>query len=144
MFGEALRATDCDCGVQLEAAVKAICAEGGIITYAWEEGRGLGIAGKLRAIALQQSKGIDTAEAFRILGHPPEPRSFDNHVAALRLVHDGTQVRLASANPAKVAALARAGFEVVERLTLEIPTTPERASYLEEKTTSLGHLRCDP
>ena len=141
VFGEGLRAVDCDCGVQLEASVRLICQDGGIITYAWEEGRGLGIAAKLDAIALEQGRGIDTAEAFRLMGQPREPRTFDNHVAALRTLFAGDSVRLASRNGAKVEALGRAGIKVVELLQLDTPSTPERERYLSSKIAALGHLR---
>lgn len=141
VFGEGVRATDCDCGAQLEAAVSAILESGGVITYAWEEGRGAGIAEKMKAIALQQVEGIDTAEAFQKLGHQPEPRNFKNHVAALQKVFRGGQVRLASANPRKVEALRRAGIEVVERVLLEIPLPMEREEYLKSKIAALGHLK---
>lgn len=140
VFGEGLRAKDCDCGAQLDAAVKAICDDGGVLTYAWEEGRGAGIARKLDAIALQQEKGIDTREAFEELGMPIEPRNFDNHVAALRMVFDGSEVRFASRNPAKIAALKRAGIEVSERITLETEMTRERVEYLAKKLPALGHI----
>jgi GTP cyclohydrolase II len=140
VFGESLGALDCDCGVQLEAAVKAVASEGGVITYAWEEGRGLGISAKLRAIALQQASSIDTAEAFARLGHEREPRRFENHIEALRLVHPTGPIRLASSNPAKIRALEAAGFEVLDRVNLPIPETPERLAYLAEKRAVLGHL----
>lgn len=140
VFGEGLRARDCDCGVQLDAAVRAICKDGGVITYAWEEGRGAGIARKLDAIALQQEKGIDTREAFEELGMPVEPRNFDNHVVALRMVFAGSKVRIASRNPAKIAALMRAGIGVTERIVLETQMTGERAEYLARKLPALGHI----
>jgi GTP cyclohydrolase II len=140
VFGEGFRAVDCDCGVQLEAALELICRDGGVLTYGWEEGRGLGIAAKLEAIAIQQEKGVDTAEAFRLLGHSPEPRSFDNHVQALRTVFEGDAIKLVSRNAAKIGALSRAGISVVDRIVLEIPSTPEREAYLKQKTSALGHL----
>lgn len=140
VFGEGIKAKDCDCGVQLDAAVKAICDDGGVVTYAWEEGRGAGIARKLDAIALQQEKGIDTAQAFEELGMQIEPRNFDNHVAALRKVFDGSEVRFASRNPAKLAALQRAGIGVSERITLETEMTGERVEYLASKLSALGHI----
>lgn len=140
VFGEGIRAKDCDCGVQLDAAVKAICDNGGVLTYAWEEGRGAGIARKLDAIALQQEKGFNTRQAFEELGMPSEPRNFDNHVAALRTVFSGSQVRFASRNPAKIAALARAGIELSERITLDIEMTGEREEYLAKKLPALGHI----
>ncbi|UAK25277.1 hypothetical protein K8P63_03535 [Sphingomonas nostoxanthinifaciens] len=140
VFGEGLRAKDCDCGVQLDAAVKAICDSGGVMTYAWEEGRGAGIARKLDAIALQQEKGVNTGQAFEELGMPIEPRDFDNHVIALRKVFDGFEVRFASRNPAKIAALGRAGIGVSERITLETEMTDERVGYLASKLPALGHI----
>lgn len=140
VFGEGLRATDCDCGEQLIAAIKTVCEEGGVITYAWEEGRGAGIARKLEAIALEQERALNTANAYKMLGLEPEPRTFENHVAALRLVFSGTKVRLASRNPAKIAALHRAGIDVIERITLRTPMTEERTEYLAAKLPALGHF----
>lgn len=140
VFGEAFRAVDCDCGAQLEAFLKLIADVGGVATYGWEEGRGVGIVNKIRAMALQQAKNIDTAEAFRQLGHDPEPRDFKNHIAALRSVFDGNRIRVASSNPKKLEVLAKAGFEVVERVKLDIPMTEGRKRYLEEKRAALGHL----
>jgi GTP cyclohydrolase II len=138
-FGEGIGATDCDCGVQLEAAVEAIVRDGGFVTYAWEEGRGIGIVKKMAALALQQTEGLDTAQAFDRLGYPPEPRRFSNHVAALRQIFDGPAIRLASANPAKEAALAGAGIKVAERIKLTVPLTSERATYIAGKVLALGH-----
>jgi len=138
-FGEGIGATDCDCGVQLEAAVEAIVRDGGFVTYAWEEGRGIGIVKKMAALALQQAEGLDTAQAFDRLGYPPEPRSFANHVAALRQIFDGPTIRLASANPSKEAALAKAGIAVTERIKLTVPLTSERANYIAGKVLALGH-----
>lgn len=140
VFGEGLSALDCDCGVQLDAAVKAICESGGVITYAWEEGRGVGIAKKLDAIALQETKGINTAEAFRELGCDPEPRDFVNHVKALQLVFSGEKVVIGSRNPRKIAALESAGFKIVERVDWETPMTEEREAYLDSKISALGHI----
>jgi GTP cyclohydrolase II len=140
VFGEGLHATDCDCGVQLQAATALVCREGGVLTYAWEEGRSLGIEKKMDAIALQQAEGIDTAEAFARLGMPAEPRTFENHVSALRMVFAGRKVRLASRNKAKIEALARAEIEVTERIDLDVPLTPERSSYLASKIAALGHI----
>ncbi len=110
------------------------------MTYAWEEGRGAGIARKLDAIALEQEKGIDTGQAFEELGMPIEPRNFDNHVVALRKVFGGSKVRFASRNPAKIAALERAGIGVSERIALETEMTGERVRYLASKLPALGHI----
>ena len=100
----------------------------------------MGIAKKLDAIALQDSQGLNTAEAFKAIGCKPEPRDFKNHIAALRLVFSGTEVRLGSRNPHKIAALETAGFRVSERFTPETKSTDERQAYLASKIAALGHL----
>lgn len=142
VFGEAFHAVDCDCGAQVTAALNLICREGGILVYAWEEGRGAGIADKLRAIALQQTTGISTADAFRRLGREPDPRTFQAHIAALRRVLTSTSIKVASANPQKIAALEDAGY-AVERVKLEVEMTPQREAYLRHKREHLGHINDD-
>lgn len=142
VFGESFHAVDCDCGAQLDAARKLILAEGGFLIYAWEEGRGVGIVDKLRAISLQQTRDLTTAQAFASLGYPPEPRTFADHISALRMVFGGTRIKLASSNPLKISALEAAGYSV-ERIVLDVPMTPERKAYLEHKRDHLGHLRDD-
>jgi GTP cyclohydrolase II len=142
VFGEAFHAIDCDCGAQVDAALKLIAQDGGILIYAWEEGRGTGIVEKLRAIALQQTQGLSTSEAFHALGHDPDPRTFRAHIKALKQVFEGDRIRLASNNPKKIAALQEAGY-TVERVALKIALTPERIAYLEHKTKHLGHFDDD-
>ena len=142
VFGEAFHAVDCDCGAQLTAALNLICTEGGILVYAWEEGRGAGIIDKIKAIALQQTKGVSTADAFQTLGHEPDPRTFKAHIAALKQTFSGTTIKVASSNPKKISALERAGY-TVERVTLEVPRTPERDAYLKHKKDYLGHIYDD-
>ena len=142
VFGEAFHAIDCDCGAQLDAALKLIGREGGILIYAWEEGRGTGIANKLRAIALQQNQGLSTSEAFHALGHEPDPRTFAGHIAALKQIFTGDRIKLASNNPRKIAALQQAGY-IVQRVKLDIAMTPERKAYLDQKRDHLGHINDD-
>jgi GTP cyclohydrolase II len=139
VFSEAFHATDCDCGHQLTAALQAISKEGGFVTYAWEEGRGVGILEKAAAITLQQTAKLDTAKAFRSLGHDPDPRDFQVHVAALKTVYKGKRLRFATHNPKKLRAIKAAGFEVVEVVKLEVPQTPEIMSYRREKARTLKH-----
>lgn len=139
VFSEALHATDCDCGHQLSAALQMICREGGFVTYAWEEGRGVGILEKAAAIALQQSENLNTAEAFRSLGHDPDPRNFELHVEALKAVYKGKKIRFATHNPKKLRAIEDAGFEVAEVVKLEVPQTPEILRYRKEKAQALKH-----
>ena len=142
VFGEAFHAVDCDCGAQVTASLKLICTEGGILIYAWEEGRGAGIIDKLKAIAMQQDDGMSTSDAFRALGHEPEPRTFASHIAALKQAFSGSQIKLASGNPKKIKALEEAGY-TVERVILDVPMTLERAAYLAHKRDYLGHLHDD-
>ena len=139
VFGEAFHAVDCDCGAQLTAALKLIGTDGGVLIYAWEEGRGAGIADKLRAIAMQQTKGVSTSDAFQALGHEPDPRTFGAHIEALRTVVPGGKIRLASDNPKKIKALEAAGYEV-QRIKLTVEMTPEREEYLQHKKDHLGHI----
>lgn len=142
VFGEAFHALDCDCGAQVNAALALIGKEGGILIYAWEEGRGAGIVDKLRAISLQQTQGLSTTDAFAALGHKPDPRTFEAHIAALKQTFTGTRIKLASGNPQKIAALNRAGYSV-ERVKLDIAMTPERKAYLAHKRKHLGHIHDD-
>ncbi len=142
VFGEAFHAVNCDCGAQIDAALKLICEEGGILIYAWEEGRGAGIVDKIRAIALQDDKGLSTKEAFKALGHEPDLRDFAKHIAALKQIFSGRNIKLASSNPRKISALEGAGY-TVERVKLKIAMTPEREAYLAHKREHLGHLDDD-
>jgi GTP cyclohydrolase II len=142
VFGESLQAIDCDCGAQLSAAIELICREGGILIYAWEEGRGAGIVNKIRAIALQQMRGLSTTQAFAELGLQADLRTFEAQVAALKQTFAGSRIRLASANPEKISVLRRAGY-AVERVKLDIQMTPEREAYLAHKREYLGHLNDD-
>ena len=142
VFGEAFHAIDCDCGAQLDAALSLIGQEGGILVSAWEEGRGVGIVDKLRAIALQQTQGLSTAQAFATLGYKPDPRTFEAHVAALKQVFNGDRIKLASDNPQKIAALRKAGY-TMDRVKLDVAMTPERKAYLAHKRDHLGHLHDD-
>jgi GTP cyclohydrolase II len=142
VFGEAFHAVDCDCGAQLTAALKLIGTEGGILVYAWEEGRGAGIADKLKAISMQQTRGLSTSDAFQALGHEPDPRTFDDHIAALSTIVAGGSIRLASENPKKFRALEAAGY-TVERIKLQVEMTPEREAYLKHKQDHLGHIHDD-
>jgi GTP cyclohydrolase II len=139
VFSESLHALDCDCGPQLQAALSLICKFGGFVTYAWEEGRGVGIVDKIRAIALQQESAIDTAAAFQAIGHPPEPRDFRVHIEALRRVYTGSAIKLATHNPAKIRAVTDAGFTIAEIVALDVPLTEEIRKYRAAKAAVLGH-----
>lgn len=139
LTGDALGSTRCDCGGQLAESQRRIAAHGhGAVIYLRQEGRGIGLASKLRAYALQE-KGLDTVEANQQLGLPADLR--DYRVAAQILMKIGMQqVRLLTNNPEKVRGLWRHGIEVSGRVPLVIRPTANSARYLAAKRDRLGHL----
>jgi len=138
LTGDALGSQRCDCGAQLDRAMSLIAAEGaGVILYLRQEGRGIGLAHKIHAYALQET-GLDTVEANLRLGFAPDLR--DYHAAAQMLRDLGlARVRLLTNNPDKVAGLRKYGIEVTARLPLVIPPTAHNAGYLRTKKMKLGH-----
>lgn len=139
LTGDVLGSRRCDCGEQLDMALQRIAAEGnGILLYLRQEGRGIGLANKIKAYELQD-QGMDTVEANVHLGFPADAR--DYKIAADMLKLEGvTSVRLMTNNPRKVAALEEHDIEVVERMEIIAPHEPERAGYLSTKVSKLGHM----
>jgi 3,4-dihydroxy 2-butanone 4-phosphate synthase/GTP cyclohydrolase II len=139
LTGDALGSLRCDCGEQLHAAMRAIAREGrGIVLYMRQEGRGIGLLNKLRAYELQD-QGLDTVEANERLGFPADLRDYG--IGAQILCDLGVRkLRLLTNNPRKIIGLRGHGLEVVERLALEIPPTPNNREYLRVKKEKLGHL----
>lgn len=138
LTGEVFGSQRCDCGPQLASALEQIGREGGVLIYLRQEGRGIGLANKLRAYALQDA-GYDTVEANLLLGFPADQREYDVAVAILRQLHV-TRVRLMTNNPDKLASLAKGGVTIVERVPLIVAANPESAAYLHTKRRRLGHL----
>ena len=139
LTGDVFGSLKCDCGPQLKAALRLIGAEGGgILLYLRQEGRGIGLANKLRAYALQD-RGLDTVEANRRLGFADDPRDYAHAAAMLRAL-GVERVRLLTNNPAKVEGLEAAGIEVVERVAHHMPANPHNADYLATKRRKSGHL----
>src|SRR5271169_4528916 len=137
--GDVLRSLRCDCGDQLELAMRTIAAEGcGVLIYEHQEGRGIGLMAKLQAYALQDT-GLDTIEANERLGFKADQREFLMPVEILKAL-DIKRVRLLSNNPDKVAALERAGIRVTERVPCEVAPTEHTEEYLRTKQEKLGHL----
>jgi 3,4-dihydroxy 2-butanone 4-phosphate synthase/GTP cyclohydrolase II len=128
----------CDCGPQLHAALERVAeAPVGLVLYLRQEGRGIGLANKLKAYALQ-AKGMDTVEANLALGFAPDLREFD--IAARALKNLGiSKVRLLTNNPEKVAALRQAGIET-ERVAAWTVERPENQAYLAAKRAKMGHI----
>jgi 3,4-dihydroxy 2-butanone 4-phosphate synthase/GTP cyclohydrolase II len=140
LTGDALGSMRCDCGVQLQMALQRIAAEGmGVVVYLrGHEGRGIGLAHKLRAYTLQD-QGRDTVDANLDLGLPVDTRKYGT--GAQILVDLGiTTMRLLTNNPAKFGGLEGYGLEIVERVPLQTVPNPENIRYLRTKQQRMGHL----
>ncbi|GAA4503461.1 bifunctional 3,4-dihydroxy-2-butanone-4-phosphate synthase/GTP cyclohydrolase II [Gluconacetobacter tumulicola] len=137
--GDALGSMRCDCGAQLQGALARIgAAESGVLLYLrGHEGRGIGLANKIRAYALQD-RGLDTVDANHRLGFEADARDWTAAGAILRALGVRT-LDLMTNNPAKVTAMEQHGFAVRERLPLEIAPNPFNRAYLDAKRTRMGH-----
>ena len=138
LTGEVFSSLKCDCREQFDHAQAAIAEHGyGVLLYLRQEGRGIGLANKVRAYALQ-AMGADTVEANELLHLPVDARTYD--VAAAMLRELGIEsVELMTNNPAKVDQLRKLGVTVAARLPVLIPANPFSASYLEVKRRRMAH-----
>jgi len=139
LTGDTFGSKRCDCGKQLHKAMQIIEAEGkGVLLYMRQEGRGIGIANKLRAYELQDG-GLDTVEANIKLGFKPDLRDYG--IGAQILVDIGVrQMRLMTNNPKKIIGLEGYGLSVMERVPIEVKPNEKNIAYLETKKKKLGHL----
>lgn len=137
--GDIIGSLRCDCGPQLEAAMKRIEKEGqGVVLYVEQEGRGIGFLNKMKAYKLQE-EGFDTVEANLKLGFGADQRKFVAASHALQIL--GVQkIRLMSNNPFKKEELEKNGLEVVENVTLEIEANEYNNFYLKTKRDKMGHV----
>ena len=137
--GDVFHSLRCDCGPQLRSAMETIARTGrGVVLYISQEGRGIGLANKLKAYALQD-QGLDTVEANLALGFEPDLRDYG--IGAQILADLGLkELLLLTNNPRKIVGLEGYGLRIMERLPLEIPPRPENARYLSTKRDKLGHL----
>ncbi|WP_211110076.1 GTP cyclohydrolase II [Acuticoccus mangrovi] len=134
--GDIFGSLKCDCGAQLRLALERIAADGGVLLYTAQEGRGIGLVNKLRAYSLQD-RGLDTVDANIALGYHDDER--DYAAAAVVLGHLGlSDVRLLTNNPTKAAALQACGITVTP-VPLIGPVTPQNANYLATKRSRSGH-----
>ncbi|WP_260483007.1 GTP cyclohydrolase II [Sphingomicrobium flavum] len=139
LTGDVFGSLKCDCGPQLKQALKIIGdAGGGILLYLRQEGRGIGLANKLRAYALQD-RGLDTVDANRRLGFADDERDYGAAAAMLKALA-AHQVRLLTNNPNKVAGLEAEGVTVTERVRHQMMPNPHNAHYLDTKKARSGHL----
>jgi len=139
LTGDVFHSMRCDCGAQLDTAMKRIALEGrGVLLYLHQEGRGIGLANKLRAYELQD-QGLDTVEANERLGFKPDQRDYGIGAQILRDLGVRT-MRLLTNNPRKFIGLEGYGLSVAESLPLEIaPTVESTRKYLRTKKEKLGH-----
>lgn len=139
LTGDVFHSLRCDCGDQLEVALRRISdARCGALLYLRQEGRGIGLENKLRAYALQE-QGLDTVDANIKLGFAPDLRDYG--IGAQILCDLGVRkMRLLTNNPRKIVGLAGHGLEIVERVPLEMPPSEFNKEYLAAKRAKLGHL----
>lgn len=141
--GDALGSLRCDCGPQLQASMREVAAEGGVVIYVrGHEGRGVGLSAKLDAYA-EQDRGADTVAAQVRLGLPVDAREYGGAVAVLKDL-GVAELTLLTNNPLKIAAVRDAGLRVRERRPLQVGAGPANADYLETKRLLLGHLLPEP
>ncbi len=136
--GEVFHSEKCECGQQLDASMKYIHENGGMIIYLRQEGRNIGIINKLKAYSLQE-KGFDTVEANLELGLPADDRSFKVAVDILNIL-EVKSINLLTNNPEKIKVVENSNIILNKRIPLQIDATKDSSSYLKVKKDYFGHL----
>ena len=139
LTGDIFGSYRCDCGEQLESALNIIeKEEKGVFVYLRQEGRGIGLKDKIKAYKLQEN-GLDTVEANKELGHPPDLREYG--IGAQILLACGVKkMTILTNNPRKIIGIEGYGLEVVDRMSLEIAPNPANEKYMSTKRDKLGHF----
>jgi len=140
LTGDVLGSLRCDCGSQLAAAMERVAAEGeGVVLYMrQQEGRGIGLANKMKAYHLQQTQGLDTVDANKALGLPADIRDYGVGAQILRDL-GVREMRLLTNNPSKYHAMRGYGLQITERVPLQMPADEHNQGYLATKRDKLGH-----
>tara|TARA_B100000795_G_scaffold54833_1_gene35896 strand:+ start:5556 stop:6248 length:693 start_codon:yes stop_codon:yes gene_type:complete len=138
LTGDLFGSARCDCGEQLEESLDRISAEGGVLLYLRQEGRGIGLINKMKAYNLQDT-GLDTIEANHALGFGSDDRDFNVAIHMYKLL-EINKIRLLTNNPEKVNVFKNTGIELVERVPLIIEAHERNAGYLKVKKEQMGHL----
>lgn len=136
--GEVFHSQKCECGQQLDAAMKYTQKNGGIIIYLRQEGRNIGIINKLKAYSLQE-KGFDTVEANIELGLPADDRNFSVAIEILNIL-DIESINLLTNNPEKVRIVEQSDIHLNSRIPLQIPANESSRGYLKTKKDYFGHF----
>lgn len=138
MTGDLFSSNRCECGEQLQRSMEQIGAQGGVLIYLRQEGRGIGIINKLHAYQ-KQDQGFDTIAANEVLGFESDARTYE---VALKVLQDleVKEIKLLTNNPLKVAAFDESGIQVLERIPLLIRPKKENLGYLRTKKNSMGHF----
>ncbi len=136
LTGDTLGSVKCDCGEQLDFALKLIAKEGGVVIYHRQEGRNIGLLNKVNAYALQD-KGFDTIEANHQLGFKADERTYEIVGFILKYL-EISKLRLLTNNPRKLESLG--SIEIVERLPIQIPPNKYNEAYLQVKKDKMGHI----
>lgn len=140
LLSEALNAVDCDCKLQLDSTMQLIKEDGlGVIVYLYQEGRGVGLANKIKSLDVMNRLHCDTIEAFERLGLPPESRKYDLALRVLQDLKVPRHIRLISNNPHKAEALTDAGYVINEHIALHYEISPMIQKSLKAKSDKLGH-----
>jgi 3,4-dihydroxy 2-butanone 4-phosphate synthase/GTP cyclohydrolase II len=137
LTGDVFGSRRCDCGGQLHNALQQISLEGGVLLYLRQEGRGIGLSAKIKAYKLQE-EGFDTIEANEKLGFASDLRDYG--MGAQMLYDLGVRkIRLLTNNPKKVIGLDGYGLEIVEQVSIKVPSNPHNEKYLETKRDRMNH-----